>query len=309
MRKSRTSTAPRRLDGSRRPAWSIAAWRTPDLLRRAAVDPVAAKALAVWPLTFSAVNDQLALLHTELERGKGEMFASLRKADFTAAEMTASSPSITDQHAERQYGGALPPARYLGTLTVTLRSNQVGKLKALTSQAGALIERGVVLASGGQPGVGKSYLASALGQAACRKGLRVAYRRVAAGSSTNSLWDRADGSYTRVLERLARVDVLVLDDLGLGTPKDAQRHDLLEVLKDRYGRVSTIITSQLEIKKWHEWIGAPTVADAILDRVVHNAYKLALTGPSGPFGYMSRAAASPRPRRRRAGTRQWIIDR
>jgi DNA replication protein DnaC len=132
----------------------------------------------------------------------------------------------------------------------------------------------------GLTGVGKSYLASALGQAACRKGLRVAYRRVPRLFDELAL-GRSDGSYTRALGRLARADVLILDDLGLGTPKDAQRHDLLEVLEDRYGRVSTIITSQLEIKKWHEWIGDPTVADAILDRVVHNAYKLTLTGPSG----------------------------
>lgn len=132
----------------------------------------------------------------------------------------------------------------------------------------------------GLTGVGKSYLASALGQAACRKGLRVAYRRVPRLFDELAL-GRADGSYTRTLGRLAKVDLLILDDLGLGTPKDAQRHDLLEVLEDRYGRVSTVITSQLEVKKWHEWIGDPTVADAILDRVVHNAYKVALTGPSG----------------------------
>ena len=132
----------------------------------------------------------------------------------------------------------------------------------------------------GLTGVGKSYLASALGQAACRKGLRVAYRRVPRLFDELSL-GRADGSYSRVLGKLAKMDLLILDDLGLGTPKDAQRHDLLEVLEDRYGRVSTVITSQLDVKKWHEWIGDPTVADAILDRVVHNAYKVALTGPSG----------------------------
>ena len=75
--------------------------------------------------------------------------------------------------------------------------------------------------------------------------------------------------------------MLVIDDLGLGTPTEQQRQDLLEILEDRYGRSSTIVTSQLETNKWHEWIGEPTVADAILDRLVHNAYKLDLTGPSG----------------------------
>ena len=80
--------------------------------------------------------------------------------------------------------------------------------------------------------------------------------------------------------RLAKSELLILDDLGLGTPKESQRADLLEVMEDRYGRLSTIVTSQLEVKKWHEWLGDPTMADAILDRVVHNAYKLELKGPS-----------------------------
>ena len=132
----------------------------------------------------------------------------------------------------------------------------------------------------GLTGVGKSYLASALGQAACRKGLRVTYRRVPRLFDELAL-GRIDGTYTRVLAKLAKVDVLVLDDLGIGSPKEAQRQDILEVLEDRYGRVSTIVTSQLEIAKWHEWIGDPTIADAILDRLVHNAYKLELSGPSG----------------------------
>lgn len=132
----------------------------------------------------------------------------------------------------------------------------------------------------GLTGVGKSYLASALGQAACRKGLRVAYRRVPRLFDELNL-SRADGSYARVLARLAKADLLILDDLGLGTIKETQRNDLLEVLEDRYGRASTVVTSQLPLKKWHEWIGDPTTADAILDRLVHNAYKLELAGPSG----------------------------
>ncbi len=132
----------------------------------------------------------------------------------------------------------------------------------------------------GLTGVGKSYLASALGQAACRKGMRVAYRRVPWLFDELAL-GRADGSYARILAKLAKSDLLILDDLGLGAPKQAERQDLLELLEDRYGRTSTIVTSQLDMKKWHEWIGDPTLADAILDRLVHNAYKLDLTGPSG----------------------------
>jgi len=131
----------------------------------------------------------------------------------------------------------------------------------------------------GPTGVGKSYLASALGQAACRRGLRVLYRRLPRLLEQLSL-ARADGSYARVLSKLAKADLLVIDDLGLGSPKEAERHDLLEVMEDRYGKLSTVVTSQLPVSKWHEWIGDPTVADAVLDRVVHNAYKLELRGNS-----------------------------
>jgi DNA replication protein DnaC len=91
---------------------------------------------------------------------------------------------------------------------------------------------------------------------------------------------RADGTYARLLARLVKIELLVLDDWGLGSLKEPQRHDLLEVLEDRYGRLSTIVTSQLPIAKWHEWIGDPTLADAILDRLVNNAYKVDLRGHS-----------------------------
>jgi DNA replication protein DnaC len=135
-----------------------------------------------------------------------------------------------------------------------------------------------VLITGGT-GVGKSFLACALGQSACRKALRVTYRRVPRLLDELAL-ARAEGSHARLLAKLAKFDVLVLDDWGLGAPKDSQRHDLLEVIEDRYGRVSTVVTSQLPVGKWHEWIGDPTMADAILDRLVNNAYKVDLKGPS-----------------------------
>ncbi|MEZ4340017.1 MAG: IS21-like element helper ATPase IstB [Sandaracinaceae bacterium] len=132
----------------------------------------------------------------------------------------------------------------------------------------------------GKTGVGKSYLACALGQFACRRGLHVLYRRLPRLFNELAL-AKADGTYQRRLAKLAKIDVLVLDDLGLGTGlKEAQRHDLLEVMEDRYGKTCTVVTSQLDPNLWHEWIGDPTVADAILDRLVHNAYKLSLTGPS-----------------------------
>jgi DNA replication protein DnaC len=131
----------------------------------------------------------------------------------------------------------------------------------------------------GPTGVGKSYIASAIGQAACRRRQRVLYRRVPRLFDELAL-ARADGSYAKVLSRLAKTDVLILDDLGLGSPTEAQRHDLLEVMEDRYGCRSTVVTSQLPVPKWHDWLADPTLADAVLDRLVHNAYKLELRGNS-----------------------------
>lgn len=131
----------------------------------------------------------------------------------------------------------------------------------------------------GPTGVGKTYLGCALGQAACRRGLRVTYRRMPRLFDELSL-AKADGTYGKLLRKLAKADVLILDDLGLGVLDEPQRHDLLEVLEDRYGRSSTVITSQLPVKKWHEWIANPTLADAILDRLVHNAHGIDLKGPS-----------------------------
>jgi DNA replication protein DnaC len=131
----------------------------------------------------------------------------------------------------------------------------------------------------GMTGVGKTYLACALAQQACRNGLRTLYKRSSRLFEELAL-ARADGSYVRVLERLARVDVLVIDDWGLKPAAEAERHDLLEVIDDRYGVRSTIVTSQVPTAKWHEYLNEPTIADAILDRLLHNAHKVVLKGPS-----------------------------
>jgi DNA replication protein DnaC len=131
----------------------------------------------------------------------------------------------------------------------------------------------------GATGVGKTYLGCALAQQACRQGYRAIYRRVPRLFEELTL-AHADGSYTTLLARLARVDVLVLDDWGLAAVRDGHRHDLLELLDDRDGTRSTVITSQLPRERWHDYLGDPTVADAILDRVVHRAHPIALTGPS-----------------------------
>jgi DNA replication protein DnaC len=131
----------------------------------------------------------------------------------------------------------------------------------------------------GMTGTGKTYLGCAFAHLACRKGYRALYRKASRLFSELAL-ARADGSHLRVLAKLARVDVLVLDDWAMAPVSDAERRDLLEVLDDRYGTRSTIVTSQLSHKRWHEHIGDPTHADAICDRLIHNAHKIALKGPS-----------------------------
>jgi DNA replication protein DnaC len=131
----------------------------------------------------------------------------------------------------------------------------------------------------GMTGTGKTYVACALAQQACRKGHRALYRRASRLTDEMTL-ARADGSYSRVLTRLARVDVLVIDDWGHVPLRDQDRRDLLEILDDRVGARSTIMTSQLPVAKWHDHIGDPTNADAICDRVLHNAHRIVLKGPS-----------------------------
>ena len=131
----------------------------------------------------------------------------------------------------------------------------------------------------GPTGVGKSWIACALGHKACRDNRSVLYHRLPRLFEALAL-ARGDGRYARLLKMLSRVDLLILDDWGLAPLTSDQRRDLLEVVDDRHQRGSTIITSQVPIEHWHEMIPNPTIADAILDRLVHNAHRLILKGES-----------------------------
>lgn len=189
-----------------------------------------------------------------LARDNRRLKRLLREADFRIRDA-----SMEGVRASAQRG--LPPAQL----------RQLGTGKWIAEHLNILIT--------GATGVGKSYLGCALGQIACRNGHKVAYKRLPRLFEEVTL-AKADGTYGKLLGRLAKADVLILDDLGLGKLRESQRHDLLEVLEDRYGDRSTIVTSQIPVNRWHEWVGDPTLADAILDRLVHNAYKLELQGPS-----------------------------
>ena len=145
----------------------------------------------------------------------------------------------------------------------------------------------------GPTGTGKTYLACAFGQKACREGFTTVYRRVP------RLFEELDqakgeGRHLKALSSLAKVDLLVLDDWGLAPLADEQRRDLLEILDDRHGNRSTLVTSQFPVDHWHEMIGDATLADAILDRLVHNAHKIKMKGDSM--------------RKRRAGTKESLTE-
>jgi DNA replication protein DnaC len=131
----------------------------------------------------------------------------------------------------------------------------------------------------GATGTGKTYVACALAHQACRKGYRVLYRRMPRLFQELRL-ARADGTYSRLMARFARIHVLVIDDFGIAPLADQDRQDLLEILDDRYDTSSVIIAGQLPPADWHQYIDDPTLADAICDRVLHRAHALKLSGPS-----------------------------
>ena len=131
----------------------------------------------------------------------------------------------------------------------------------------------------GPCGAGKSFIACALGHKACLEGYRVLYFR-APRLFENLALAKGDGRYAKIMNSIAKQDLLIVDDWGLSVLNDRERADMLEILEDRHNVRSTVITSQLPIEHWHEAIGNPTLADAILDRITHNAYKIQLKGGS-----------------------------
>jgi DNA replication protein DnaC len=128
-------------------------------------------------------------------------------------------------------------------------------------------------------GIGKSWLACAIGHKACREGFSVIYRR-ASRLFVDCATARGEGRWSRFLATLERTRLIIIDDWGLEPLTAEQRRDMLEIVDDRYEKGSLLVTSQLPVKRWHELVGDPTIGDAILDRVVHRAHRIELKGPS-----------------------------
>lgn len=141
------------------------------------------------------------------------------------------------------------------------------------------LDKGQNILMTGPCGCGKTWLACALGHSACMKGYRVKYYRISR-LMLELAQSKADGSYTKVIRALSRLDLLILDDWGLESLSAAQRNDLMEIMDDRHGHTSTLVASQLPTEQWHQSIGDNTLADAILDRLMHNAHRVKLKGES-----------------------------
>jgi DNA replication protein DnaC len=204
--------------------------------------------------------------------------------DYTADELLAHLVDIEWEYRQnRRIDRQLLYARFRYKASVeeihyhaerSIDRNQVMRLADCT-----FIDRNENLLITGSTGIGKSYVASAIGHQACILGYKVFY------ASTPKLFAKlkmakADGSYMKEVSRIERQQLLILDDFGI-QPFDAQsRAALMEIIEDRHGKTSLIITSQLPVNKWHEVIGEKTIADAILDRIVHDAHRLELTGES-----------------------------
>jgi DNA replication protein DnaC len=189
----------------------------------------------------------------------------------------------TTERASRQLTARLRKAKLREQAAIedidwrTRRGLDKGQILRLASCQWIADHRNVLVT--GKAGVGKTFLACSLGHKACREGYSALYVRMPRLFAALAL-ARGDGSYEKLLRSYARTDVLILDDWGLAPIGATERRDLLEILEDRYDRRSTLVASQLPVDTWYEVIGDPTLADAILDRLVHAAYRIPVEGDS-----------------------------
>jgi DNA replication protein DnaC len=204
--------------------------------------------------------------------------------DLTADEMVAHLiDEEWDDRYNRKLERSMKNARFRYKASVEQMdfdtSRNMDKNQVMRLAECAFIDKKECVLITGSTGIGKSYLASALGQQACSLGYRVMYVSITKLFSKLKM-AKADGSFINEIARIERQQLLILDDFGI-QPFDAQsRAILMEIIEDRHGKGSTIITSQVPVVKWHEVIGEQTIADAIIDRLIHNAHRFDLTGES-----------------------------
>jgi DNA replication protein DnaC len=215
-------------------------------------------------------------LKINLESGKqedyttDEMIAQLIEAEWEDRQNRSISRQITN--ARFRYKAAIEELHYHTNRNID--RNQIMRV----AECSFIDKRENILITG-STGIGKSYIASALGYQACAQGYKVMYHNTAKLFGKLKM-AKGDGSYIKEIAKIERQNLLILDDFGI-QPFDAQsRAALMEIIEDRHGKTSMIITSQVPVSKWHEVIGEKTVADAILDRIIHEAHRLELKGES-----------------------------
>ena len=210
-----------------------------------------------------------------LETGKNE--------SYTPDEMiTHLIESEWDERYNRRLGRTISRARFRYKASVeqlTFEDNRVNKNQVLRLAECDFIQKKENIIITGSPGIGKSYLASAIGHQACALGYKVIYFHNTKLFAKMKM-AKADGSYLKELSRIEKHHLLLIDDFGIAPLDAASRSALMEIIEDRHGKTSTIITSQVPIAAWHDVIGEQTIADAILDRIVHDAHRIEMKGES-----------------------------
>lgn len=217
-----------------------------------------------------ALETQCSQPHTYAELGFEERLGLLIEQELTEREQRK-------QHRLKSRAQLKLPARFQDIDYGSARGLTKSQMASL--QTGQWITHHHNLLLTGPTGSGKSFLACALGDLACQRGYTVRYYRTSRLLEALTL-AHGDGSFTKLLRQLKTVQVLILDDFGLDAITPTQRHDLLEVMDDRHGFNSTVVASQLPIAQWHATLGDATLADAILDRLIHNAHRITLRGES-----------------------------
>lgn len=219
------------------------------------------------------------------------MYHSFQTALETRAHQTLTSDELITMLVEGEYNHRRNLRVKMSIQRARFRYNSMVEDVDFTVQRGldkntyirladcSFIERHENIIFTGPTGVGKSYIASALGNQACMRGLKVRYFNMSK-LFTSLKMSRADASYLKEMNRLEKQDLLILDDFGLVPIEAALRLALLDIIEDRHGKRSTIFVSQIPVNKWHELLGEQTVADAILDRVVHSSHRIELKGES-----------------------------
>jgi len=210
-----------------------------------------------------------------MESGKNE--------NFTPDEMVSHLvESEWDERYNRKLDRSIKAARFRYRSSVEqidYSENRVNKNQIVRLVECDFIKRGENIIVTGSTGIGKSFLASAIGHQACSMGYRVLYQHSTKLFAKLKL-AKADGSYMKELAKIERQHLLIIDDFGLQTLDAQSRSALLEVIEDRHGKSSTIFTSQVPVNKWYDIIGEQTIADAILDRIVHDAHRIEMKGES-----------------------------